>query len=71
MPAHNDYLVLDADSSQYGSVATALADQHVIVDGPPGTGKSQMIANVIAAGTAAGLVGPAGMDEQDLLRVPS
>ncbi|MFI5500974.1 AAA domain-containing protein [Nocardia asteroides] len=53
--AHNDYLVLDADSSQYRAVATALADHHVIVDGPPGTGKSQTIANVIATGTAAGL----------------
>ncbi len=53
--AQSDYLVLDADSSQYRAVATALADHHVIVDGPPGTGKSQTIANVIAAGTAVGL----------------
>ncbi|MEU3010218.1 AAA domain-containing protein [Nocardia asteroides] len=55
VPASSDYLVLDADSSQYRAVATALAGHHVIVDGPPGTGKSQTIANVIAAGTAAGL----------------
>ncbi|MFE1591459.1 AAA domain-containing protein [Nocardia sp. NPDC058705] len=53
-PQH-DHLVLDADSSQYRAVATALADRHVIIDGPPGTGKSQTIANLIAAGAAAGL----------------
>ncbi|WP_433755816.1 AAA domain-containing protein [Nocardia sp. CA-135398] len=51
----DDYLVLDADSSQYRAVATALADRHVVIDGPPGTGKSQTIANLIAAGAAAGL----------------
>ncbi|WP_039796530.1 AAA domain-containing protein [Nocardia araoensis] len=50
----DDYLVLDADSSQYRAVATALADRHVVIDGPPGTGKSQTIANLIAAGAAAG-----------------
>ncbi|MFI9536799.1 AAA domain-containing protein [Nocardia fusca] len=50
-----DFLVLDADSSQYRAVATALADRHVIIDRPPGTGKSQTIANVIASGAAAGL----------------
>jgi very-short-patch-repair endonuclease len=50
-----DFLVLDADSSQYRAVATVLAERHVIIDGPPGTGKSQTIANVIASGTAAGL----------------
>ncbi|MFQ6331593.1 AAA domain-containing protein (plasmid) [Nocardia sp. CWNU-33] len=51
----NDFLVLDADSSQYRAIATALADRHVVIDGPPGTGKSQTIANIIAVGAAAGL----------------
>ncbi|SKT78184.1 DNA helicase [Mycobacteroides abscessus subsp. massiliense] len=51
----NEFLVLDADSSQHHAIATALAGRHVIIDGPPGTGKSQTIANIIAAGSAAGL----------------
>jgi very-short-patch-repair endonuclease len=50
----DDYLVLDADSSQHCAIATALAGRHLIIDGPPGTGKSQTIANIIAAGAAAG-----------------
>ncbi|WP_280383881.1 AAA domain-containing protein [Nocardia wallacei] len=53
-PPRNDFLVLDADSSQNGAIATALADRHAVIDGPPGTGKSQTIANIIAAGAAQG-----------------
>ncbi|WP_216894130.1 AAA domain-containing protein [Nocardia alni] len=55
IPSRDDSLVLDADSSQYRAIATALGDRHVVIDGPPGTGKSQTIANIIAAGSAAGL----------------
>ena len=40
--------VLDADSSQRQCVIAARAGQSFIIDGPPGTGKSQTIANVIA-----------------------
>ncbi|WP_136610079.1 DUF3320 domain-containing protein [Sinomonas albida] len=42
-------LVLDADSSQRASVAAALAGRTFVMDGPPGTGKSQTIANMIGA----------------------
>lgn len=42
-------LVLDADSSQRSAVAAALAGKTFVMDGPPGTGKSQTIANMIGA----------------------
>lgn len=42
-------LVLDADSSQRQCVAAALDGRSFVMDGPPGTGKSQTIANMIAA----------------------
>lgn len=42
-------LVLDADSSQRVAVAAALAGKTFVMDGPPGTGKSQTIANMIGA----------------------
>lgn len=40
-------LVLDADSSQRAAVAAALSGHSFVMDGPPGTGKSQTIANMI------------------------
>lgn len=42
-------LVLDADSSQRAAVAAALDGKTFVMDGPPGTGKSQTIANMIGA----------------------
>ncbi|SDT55246.1 AAA domain-containing protein [Jiangella sp. DSM 45060] len=42
-------LVLDADSSQRAAIAAALAGHSFVMDGPPGTGKSQTIANMIGA----------------------
>lgn len=47
-------LVTDADSSQTIAVADALAGQNLVVRGPPGTGKSQTITNLIAAALAEG-----------------
>ncbi|MCS3731363.1 DUF4011 domain-containing protein [Bradyrhizobium betae] len=45
-------LVMDADSSQF-SVLVDIADgRNLAVEGPPGTGKSQTIVNVIAAALA-------------------
>ncbi|WP_406305367.1 DUF3320 domain-containing protein [Streptomyces sp. NBC_00885] len=41
-------LVLDADASQRQAVAAAVAGQSFVLDGPPGTGKSQTITNMIA-----------------------
>jgi very-short-patch-repair endonuclease len=40
-------LVLDADASQRACVAAATAGHSFVMDGPPGTGKSQTIANMI------------------------
>ena len=50
----DEFLVLDADSSQHRAISAVLDGQHVVIQGPPGTGKSQTIANVIAAAAAAG-----------------
>lgn len=41
--------ILDADSSQRACIAAALSGRSFVMDGPPGTGKSQTIANIIAA----------------------
>jgi very-short-patch-repair endonuclease len=40
-------VILDADSSQRASVAAARDGRSFVMDGPPGTGKSQTIANMI------------------------
>jgi len=42
-------LILDADSSQHSVIMDALDGKDLIVEGPPGTGKSQTITNLIAA----------------------
>ncbi|MEW6270796.1 MAG: AAA domain-containing protein [Thermodesulfobacteriota bacterium] len=49
-----EFLILDADSSQQRVVAAALKDRDGVIHGPPGTGKSQTIANLIAALAASG-----------------
>ncbi|GIK49262.1 MAG: DUF4011 domain-containing protein [Hyphomonadaceae bacterium] len=41
--------VLDADSSQLSALIDALSGKDMALEGPPGTGKSQTIVNVIAA----------------------
>jgi hypothetical protein len=43
----NTPVILDADSSQRASIAAALDGRSFVMDGPPGTGKSQTIANMI------------------------
>src|SRR5262249_52983351 len=48
------YHILDADSSQHAAVAAAVRGASLVLDGPPGTGKSQTIANVVAEFLAAG-----------------
>ena len=43
-------LVLDADSSQHSAIIDlVLNNKNLVIEGPPGTGKSQTITNVIAA----------------------
>jgi hypothetical protein len=53
-PASDDYLVLDADSTQHRAIVLVGKGQNGVVQGPPGTGKSQTIANVIAQSVAEG-----------------
>ena len=45
-------VVLDADASQRAAIAAALDGRSFVMDGPPGTGKSQTIANMIGAAAA-------------------
>jgi hypothetical protein len=45
--AESTPVILDADSSQRASIAAALDGRSFVMDGPPGTGKSQTIANMI------------------------
>jgi very-short-patch-repair endonuclease len=54
VPPAEEFLVQDADSSQQRAISTALAGRHVLIEGPPGTGKSQTIANIIAGAAARG-----------------
>jgi very-short-patch-repair endonuclease len=49
-----DFSVLDADSSQRAAIEQVLAGRSLVIHGPPGTGKSQTIANLIAAMVARG-----------------
>ena len=46
------YLVLDADSSQFSAMVDVADGQNLALEGPPGTGKSQTIVNIIAAAIA-------------------
>lgn len=48
-PPQDEFLILDSDSSQQKAIAAVLKDQSAVVHGPPGTGKSQTIANLIAS----------------------
>ena len=47
-------IVLPADVSQHSAILDAMEGKDLVVEGPPGTGKSQTIANLIAAATGAG-----------------
>ncbi|NLT22020.1 MAG: DUF4011 domain-containing protein [Syntrophorhabdus sp.] len=50
----NQPLVYDADSSQHSAIIDVLAGKNMVINGPPGTGKSQTITNIIAAVLAQG-----------------
>ncbi len=41
-------IVLDADSTQYSSLLHSMRGNNLVIEGPPGTGKSQTITNLIA-----------------------
>ena len=47
-------LIYDADSSQHSALIDALSGRNMVIEGPPGTGKSQTITNLIAAAIADG-----------------
>jgi len=47
-------LIFDADSSQHSALIDALDGRDMVINGPPGTGKSQTITNLIAAALATG-----------------
>ena len=47
-------IVEDADSSQMSALIDAHQGRDLVIEGPPGTGKSQTITNLIAASLAAG-----------------
>ena len=53
-PPESTPVILDADSSQRASIAAALDGRSFVMDGPPGTGKSQTIANMIGVLLRAG-----------------
>jgi superfamily I DNA and/or RNA helicase/very-short-patch-repair endonuclease len=48
LSAKDTYLIMDADSSQIAVIEDVKAGKDLVVEGPPGTGKSQTIANTIA-----------------------
>ena len=54
VPSRNFYHVMDADSSQIAVIEEVKKGRNLVVEGPPGTGKSQTIANIIAELLAAG-----------------
>ena len=48
LPADDVYHVVDADSSQAIAIHDVNRGRNLVIEGPPGTGKSQTISNVIA-----------------------
>ena len=47
-------LIAQADASQFAAVADVMANRSMVIEGPPGTGKSQTITNIIANALYAG-----------------
>ena len=53
-PPADEFLVLDADSTQNYAINKVVCGQDLVIKGPPGTGKSQTISNLIACLVARG-----------------
>jgi superfamily I DNA and/or RNA helicase len=52
---HEKYpLIDDADSSQHSALMDAIKGKNLVIEGPPGSGKSQTITNLIAAAISQG-----------------
>lgn len=54
VPPADEFLVLNADASQNYAVNAVLAGRDLIIKGPPGTGKSQTISNLVSTLVARG-----------------
>lgn len=53
-PPADEFLVLDADSSQNHAINAVVSGRSLVIKGPPGTGKSQTISNLISSLVARG-----------------
>lgn len=53
-PEASQPLIYDADSSQHSAIIDVLLGKNLVINGPPGTGKSQTITNVIASAISKG-----------------
>ena len=53
-PPEATFQVVDADASQLRAMAAVAREHDLVIEGPPGTGKSQTITNLIATTLAAG-----------------
>src|SRR5262249_52057495 len=53
-PPESTFQVIDADSSQLRAIAAVARGHDLVLEGPPGTGKSQTITNLIAQALADG-----------------
>lgn len=51
---HKTFQILDADSSQQKAIEAVKEGKNLVIEGPPGTGKSQTIANIISEFLAEG-----------------
>jgi len=47
-------LIFDADSSQHSALIDAIDGKNLVIEGPPGTGKSQTITNLVACAISSG-----------------
>jgi transcription elongation GreA/GreB family factor len=47
-PEASQPLIYNADSSQHSAIIDVVAGKNLVINGPPGTGKSQTITNIIA-----------------------
>ncbi len=54
IPPTDEHLILDADSTQHAAIVAAGLGRSGVIQGPPGCGKSQTIANMIAGLVAEG-----------------
>ncbi|MBN2152713.1 MAG: DUF3320 domain-containing protein [Candidatus Lokiarchaeota archaeon] len=54
LPPDASFTILDSDSSQFKAIQSAKKGSSMIIHGPPGTGKSQCITNIIADCIASG-----------------